>query len=80
MSSIFVILDKDNYLDKVNSILDDPSKFLRINKDPSNVIKTEANELITTLNSVKNNLKLNKILGDYNIGYLYIDKAIPSAP
>ena len=70
-SSTFVILDKDDYLDKVNHILNDTSKFLRINKDPSNGIKTEANKLITTLNSVENNLKLNKIVGDYNLGYLY---------
>ena len=38
-SSIFVILDRNDYLDKVKSILQDSTKFEKLNKNP--VEKTE---------------------------------------
>ena len=55
----------------MNSILNDSIKFSKINNDSLNSIKAEANELITALNSVENNLKLNKIIVDFCPGYLH---------
>jgi len=70
-SSIYVILNRTEYMDKLNIILSDTSKFKRIKKDPTEVLKKEANDLITMLNAVQGDLHLQKIIGDYGPGYIY---------
>ena len=70
-SSTYVILNKEDYLEKINTIIEDSAKFKRIEKDPTDAIKKKANELIETQNSVIDDYKLTKIVGDYQPGYLY---------
>ena len=70
-SSTYVILNKVDYTDKVSYILSDESKFKRIEKDPTETIKKKANNLIEAQNSVVDDFKLNKIVGDYQPGYAY---------
>ena len=70
-SSIYVILDKDDYLNKLNALLSDTSKFQVINRDPTSKLKLKANKLIDTLNSVQGDIKIDKIVGDYTPGYVY---------
>ena len=70
-SSTYVILDKVDYYNKLNTILSDETKFSKIKKDPTISIKKEANKLIATLNSGLKNNKIKQIVGDYSPAYLY---------
>ena len=70
-SSVYVILNRNEYLDKLNSLLQDETKFKCIKKDPTNSLKQKANQLIEALNAATDDIKLNKIIGDYKPGYIY---------
>ena len=70
-SSSYVILNKKEYFDKINCILNDETKFKAIKKDPTDKVKTQANKLISSLNASENNLNISKIIGDFQPGYLY---------
>ena len=70
-SSIYVILNKNDYMDKLNLILSDTSKFKLIRRNPIETIKKKANELISTLNAAQDGIHLQKIVGDYSPGYIY---------
>ena len=70
-SSIYVILDKNEYFNKLNNILSDSSKFKMIQKDPTSSLKTKLNKIIEALNSVQGDLKLSKIVGEFAPGYIY---------
>ena len=70
-SSLYVILNKEEYLTKLDSILKDTSKFKRITRNPIEKLQTDANKLIETLNAVKNDLGISKIIGDFKPGYAY---------
>ena len=70
-SNIYVILDRDQYIDKLNSILNDQTKFQQIRRDPTEQLKTKVNKLIEANNAVINHHHINKIIGEYSPGYLY---------
>ena len=70
-SSVYVILDKEDYLAKLNSLLNDKTKFKKIKKDPTNTLKQSVNQLIDALNAAIGDIKINKIIGDYQPGYIY---------
>ena len=70
-SSTYVILNTEDYIDKMNGIFQDSTKFKRIDKDPTEAIKKKANELIETQNSLIDDYKLMKIVGEYQPGYAY---------
>ena len=70
-SSMYVILNKEEYLSKIESLLSDSTKFKLIKRNPIEKLKQKANKLIETLNAAKNDLKLSKIIGDFKPGYIY---------
>ena len=70
-SNIYVILDKENYKDKLDSILNDTTKFCRLDEDPSEELKKKLNQIITANNAVSNHKKLPKLVGEYHAGYIY---------
>jgi hypothetical protein len=70
-SNIFVILDKTEYISKINQIVSDESKFQRVSRDPSELLQRRANKLINTANSFAGSKKLTPIVGSYSPGYLY---------
>lgn len=47
------------------------TKFKKLNKNPTNQLKSKLNKLINTNNAEQNSLKLPKIVGDYRPGYIY---------
>ena len=55
-SSIYVLLDRTEYMEKLNNILSDSTKFQRINRDPTSQLKQEANKLITTLKAAQGDI------------------------
>ena len=69
-SSIYVILDREGDIAKLNSILSDKTKFKKIKKDPTSTLKQRANQLIEALNAAVGDIKIDKIIGDYQPGYM----------
>ena len=70
-SSVFVIMDRHDYIDKINALLEDESKFERIKKDPTNQVKAKVNRIITSANAVIGDIHFQKISGEFSPGYAY---------
>ena len=70
-SQSYVIMNKYDYVNRINQILADTSKFKRINRNPTNSLKEKANKLISTLNAAQQDIHLPTIIGDYSPGYIY---------
>ena len=70
-SSMYVILDKEEYLEKMDFILSDNSKFKRITRNPTEEVQQKANKFIEALNAAQDDLKLPKIIGDFKPGHIY---------
>ncbi|XP_076030866.1 uncharacterized protein LOC143019050 [Oratosquilla oratoria] len=52
-SAVYVLMTKEEYLQKMSTILGDTSKFQRISQDPSNKLKVKCNSIIDTINAKK---------------------------
>ncbi|MEL6606432.1 MAG: reverse transcriptase domain-containing protein, partial [Cyanobacteria bacterium J06614_10] len=70
-AAMLVLIPTDEYLQKIDSILADESKFKKISRDPTLTTTRKANKIIEAINAVVGNAKLPKIVGDYRPGYLY---------
>lgn len=70
-SATYVVMDRDEYLRKMQNILNDKSKFERISSDPTASLKAEVNRLITAANAVIGGVHFEKISGEYGPGYAY---------
>ena len=66
-----VVLNKTDYHSKLQNILDDHTNFKKLNKNPTNQLKSKINKLITASYAELNSTKLPKIIGDYKPGYLF---------
>ena len=70
-SSAYVVMNKNEYIDKINDILSDCTKFKQIKRNPIQNLKKKANKLIEALNAAQDDIKLPKIIGDFKPGYIY---------
>ena len=70
-SSIFVLLDRVDYLSKVSTVLRDTSKFQRLTRNPVEKQKKDLNRIIDAINAEQGGVKFTKLTGDYNPGYFY---------
>ena len=70
-TSIYVILDKKEYNEKINDILSDSSKFQKIRADPTDSLKKKVKKLISAANAEVDGVHFKEIIGDYKPGYLY---------
>lgn len=68
---MFLVIDKIDYYNKLQNILYDHTKFIKINQNPINELKTKINKLITANNAQFDRLKLPKLIGNYKPSYLY---------
>ena len=74
---MYVVLDKNNYLDKLQTISDDNRKFQPITLKPTAKLKTDLNKIIKKINSatVPSTTVECKVFrldtGDYEPGYMY---------
>ena len=75
-SNIFVILNRDTYINKVKSILEDTSKFQKLERDPTDKIKKSLSHLVTCANAKVDGIKLTKIVGHYTPSYIYCNPKI----
>ncbi|XP_076049331.1 uncharacterized protein LOC143030008 [Oratosquilla oratoria] len=70
-TAAYVLIETDEYLQKLDQILGDTSKFKKITKDPTESLKKKLNQLIDNVNATKGGTKLHKLSGDYGLGYCY---------
>ena len=70
-SAVFVILDREEYDEKVHAILCDKSKFKAISRNPVEQLKRKANDLISAANKHMGEMKIPKIVGEFCPGYFY---------
>ena len=70
-SSIYVLLDKKDYIEKMKVILDDSSKFKTITTNPTLDLRTRLNKIIRRNNSIAGFTKLPLIEGDHKLGYAF---------
>ena len=68
-SPIFVILDKEEYLIKLNTILSDTSKFQKIKEDPTKKLKAKVNRDIKSANALNGGVHFQTIVGEFAPGY-----------
>ena len=68
---MYVIMDRAEYLSKVNDILSDLSKFKKISKDPTEALKKKVNQLIIAANAAVGQEHFAKLVGEYKPGYMY---------
>ena len=48
---MYVIMNKQEYIEKINLLLSDNTKFKKLKKDPTNALKKKANTYIKALNA-----------------------------
>jgi hypothetical protein len=74
-SSIFVILNKTDYDSKLNQILNDETKFKKINNKKEETIiinlKRKVNDIVREVNSQTETEIFKKLVGHYKPGYIY---------
>jgi hypothetical protein len=65
-SNTYVILNKEDYKHKLDTILQDTTKFRKITRNPTNELKIKVNKLIKTVNRDRESKILTPIVGDYS--------------
>ncbi|XP_076029364.1 uncharacterized protein LOC143018124 [Oratosquilla oratoria] len=70
-SDLFDILNRSEYIDKVVSLLQDPSKFLRVKKNRIEEIQKKFTKSIENANASRDSLKFSPLQGHYEPGYFY---------
>ena len=73
-SNCYVILDYEDYKEKLSDITSDGTKFKPIGRDAKKYIKNIKRRLnghITAINAVKNEYGFKILEGEYTPGYLY---------
>ena len=70
-ASAYVLIDTSEYLTKINTILSDESKFVKIKKDPTDDLKKKLNGLIHKANKSNSQIKFKYLEGEYSMGYCY---------
>jgi PHD/YefM family antitoxin component YafN of YafNO toxin-antitoxin module len=70
-ASIFVLIPRDEYNEKMDAILSDPKRFKRITRNPIEELKKKINRLIDATNKKVGRTVFHKRVGDYTPGYAY---------
>jgi hypothetical protein len=71
-SNVFVVMNRDDYCEKMNTIISDETKFEKINVNPILTIKREVNKYVTSINAVAGGPKFKKLVGHYEPAYIHI--------
>ena len=70
-SNCFVVIDRAEYKQKLDTILSDHTKFTPLQRNPTSDLKTEMNKLIKSANEQSKQTLFKPIVGEYKPGYLY---------
>ena len=67
---MYGILNKTDYNNKLQTLLNDSTNFKRIKRDPTEVLKKEVNSLIDAANSKVDDLHFKRITGHCSPGFM----------
>ncbi|XP_076046766.1 uncharacterized protein LOC143028481 [Oratosquilla oratoria] len=70
-TDLFVILNRSDYINKVEGLLQGSSKFLRVNRNPVDDIRKKVTKLINIANAVVDGVKFQNLHVHYEPGYFY---------
>jgi hypothetical protein len=73
-SNVFVILNKDDYNSKLNEILNDETKFKKLEMKEEKIIgnlKKKVNDIVSEVNKQVDSDVFKKLVGHYAPGYIY---------
>ncbi|XP_076049599.1 uncharacterized protein LOC143030331 [Oratosquilla oratoria] len=70
-SDLFVILNHLEYIDKVDSLLQGPSKFLHVKMNPREEIRKKVTQSIDNANASRDGVKFSPLQGHYEPGNFY---------
>ena len=70
-SNIFVVMNRTDYTNKLEVILNDANKFTKINRNPINNLIIEVNKPISHINKHNGTKIINPIIGEFSPGYIY---------
>ena len=70
-TAAFVIMRKEEYLNKMDNILSDTTKFKKITRNPTDTIKKKINTIIKKIHATKSTIRLPVLTGEYSAGYAY---------
>lgn len=70
-ANIFVILNKSDYKEKLDKILNDKNKFVQLSRDTTADLKITVNKYITNINKEAKKQILTPISGEFAPGYIY---------
>ena len=69
--NIFVLFDRNYYKRKLNSILNDSAKFLKVHRNPTEKLKKQLNNIVQANNAIIDQDKHSEVVGDFQPDYLY---------
>lgn len=70
-TAAFVLIDTEDYLNKLDDLLNDTTKFRQITRNPVDELKKKINSVIVAVNAESGSVKFSKLSGDYGLGYCY---------
>jgi hypothetical protein len=70
-SNTYVLLNYADYKAKLDTILNDETKFKKIRSNPVDKLKTKLNKIINTLNAVQGQIHFQRLTGHFSPGYIY---------
>ena len=70
-TSNYVVLDRAEYLSKIEDILKDEKNFKKLRRNPIAELKKKVNNVITSANAVIGGTHFEKLVGEFHPGYLY---------
>lgn len=71
-AATYVIMDTSKYLQKIDDILDEATKFKRITRDPTEDLKKKVNKLIVKNDIASKSIKLEKLSGEFTMAYCFM--------
>ena len=75
-SNVFVVMNTQMYQQKIDKILSDSTKFMKIDKDPTDDLKKQINQLIAQIKQDNKEYPLQKLIGHFEPGYIYANPKI----
>ena len=69
-AAAYVLINKEEYLNKIENILSDTTKFKKITRNPTAALKKKLNKIIAKNNSTCD-VKFERLTGEYDMGYCY---------
>ena len=70
-SNVPVVIDRTEYTQKLQNILNDQSKFKKLTRNPTQELKTRVNKLIYEANRCSSVKLLQPIVGEFKPGHIF---------